>query len=271
MKNKETVIASEAKQSLVKDARLLCLLRRLAMTLILVFSSSPLFADEAALLSTAHKQYEAGHYEEALKVYTEVAQTIPNGHVYYNIGNCYVRLGEIGKALFYYKKSQRLIPYDPELIANINYVRGLTKDTIDRQSFESISQKLFFWYYVFNFKTLISITIIINFLFFLFLFLRYLKINNEYLSWIFYVLFILNLIFISTSAVKYYEECVIKEGVVITDEIDIRSGFGITNSVLFKLHAGAEFNLLEENDGWVKIELTDGKKGWVSTKDVIYE
>ena len=234
-------------------------------------SISNLFAGEAQDLDTANTFYEEGNYEEALQAYTSVAQKIPNGHVYFNIANCYFRLNEIGKALFYYKKAEKLIPRDPELVANLNYVRSLAKDKIEDASFNSITKKAFFWYYFFNLKTLVIIAVIINFLFCGTLFFKFFKKDSEFVQWGTYILFCINMIFIITTVAKFYNENYTQIGVVVVDETDVRSGFGIGGSVLFKLHEGAELLVLETNNEWAKIELADGKKGWVSSKDIIYE
>ena len=37
----------------------------------------------------------------------------------------------------------------------------------------------------------------------------------------------------------------------------------INNVVLFKLHEGTEFRVREIKENWLKIELVDGKKGWI--------
>jgi len=242
------------------------------IVIILVFSISAfVFAKDREDLSAAHKFYEEGKYEEAIATYSSVAQKIPNGHIYFNIANCYFRLNELGKALFYYKKAQKLIPRDPELVANINYVRSLAKDKIEDRAMSSITKKAFFWYYLFNLKTLVIITVIINFLFCCTIFFKFWKKDIEFFQWGTYILFSINIIFIITTVAKFYYENYTRDGVVIVEETDVRSGFGIGGSVLFKLHTGAEFSVLETNNEWAKIELIDEKKGWVSSKDIIYE
>ncbi|MBW1839460.1 MAG: SH3 domain-containing protein, partial [Deltaproteobacteria bacterium] len=31
-------------------------------------------------------------------------------------------------------------------------------------------------------------------------------------------------------------------------------------------HDGAEFKIIKQDEGWIKIELKDGKRGWVESK-----
>jgi SH3-like domain-containing protein len=57
-------------------------------------------------------------------------------------------------------------------------------------------------------------------------------------------------------------------GVVVSDSTKIYSGIGKDNVVLFILHEGAEFEINQSHEGWISIELTDGKKGWIRKKNI---
>jgi len=48
----------------------------------------------------------------------------------------------------------------------------------------------------------------------------------------------------------------------------VRAGFSRNDTTLFVLHEGAEFTILDEEQGWWKIALADGKKGWVNAESV---
>ena len=71
-----------------------------------------------------------------------------------------------------------------------------------------------------------------------------------------------------SAGLKIYRHYFVKKGIVTSKEILVRSGRTINGTVLFKLHDGTEFEWVEENGGWVKVRLCDGKKGWVQRKVV---
>ena len=54
-----------------------------------------------------------------------------------------------------------------------------------------------------------------------------------------------------------------KTGVVMVERIKVKSAQGQDNVTLFELHEGAIVRLVEEENGWVKLELKDNKMGWV--------
>ena len=61
---------------------------------------------------------------------------------------------------------------------------------------------------------------------------------------------------------------VTSDGYAVAPEIVVRSGLSRQATALFKLHEGAEFSWIQEDDGWVKIRLCDGKQGWVQRETV---
>jgi hypothetical protein len=54
-------------------------------------------------------------------------------------------------------------------------------------------------------------------------------------------------------------------GVVTVSEIVARQGDGPNYAPSFEapLHAGTEFEVLEQRPGWLHIELSDGSEGWI--------
>ncbi|RMF92255.1 MAG: hypothetical protein D6734_12715, partial [Candidatus Schekmanbacteria bacterium] len=76
--------------------------------------------------------------------------------------------------------------------------------------------------------------------------------------------FIVIFIFLSaTLYAVYYNDKVITKGVVVVAEVDAKSGNDLKSATLFKLHEGSLVYVLAENNNWFKIELADGKRGWL--------
>ena len=59
----------------------------------------------------------AEQFRAALLRYRRAAQALghDNGYLLYNIGNTYLRLGDLGRAILHYRTAQQLIPGDPNL------------------------------------------------------------------------------------------------------------------------------------------------------------
>lgn len=223
--------------------------------------------DLHSLLFRANQAYLEDRYEEAAQLYEIlVRRGHPNGHVFFNLGNTYVRLGEIGKAILYYRKAAILLPRDGDLKANLQYARSLAKDRIEGAS-PSLWNTLAFWYFGMNLQELLVVLLFFNLLFWasaLFSLYR----NSEWLKWTFWLSLMLCLLLGASAGMKYRETFLNTGGVLLDDEVPVRAGFSRNDTVLFVLHEGAEFSILDREKGWWKITLADGKKGWVTAGSV---
>ncbi|NLW55309.1 MAG: tetratricopeptide repeat protein [Firmicutes bacterium] len=75
-----------------------------------------------ALFAQANTHYEKGEYQAAVALYQHLVECgYESGHLFYNLGNSYFKLGEKGQAVLYYEKARRLIPHDADLKANLAY------------------------------------------------------------------------------------------------------------------------------------------------------
>ena len=76
--------------------------------------------------------YTAGDYASALKDFEDVRETgLMSKELYYNLGNSYLRSGEIAQAILWYERACRLDPSDADVRYNLEYARALTQDRID--------------------------------------------------------------------------------------------------------------------------------------------
>jgi tetratricopeptide (TPR) repeat protein len=70
--------------------------------------------------------YAEERYAEASAQYEQLlAAGLESGNLYFNLGNAYFRAGDVGRAILDYERARRLIPGDPDLIANLGYARAV--------------------------------------------------------------------------------------------------------------------------------------------------
>src|SRR5579871_2570851 len=74
---------------------------------------------------SANKLYEEGKFSDAASAYETLIQggTVSSA-LYFNLGNAYFKSGQLGRAVAAYRDAQRLSPRDPEVRANLQFVRG---------------------------------------------------------------------------------------------------------------------------------------------------
>jgi hypothetical protein len=64
------------------------------------------------------------------------------GQIYFNLGNAYLRLGDLGKSILFYERARLFIPKDADLNLILSYAQDRTLDVID-ESGNFISQGFF--------------------------------------------------------------------------------------------------------------------------------
>lgn len=89
------------------------------------------------LLQQADSAYIHDNFNEALNLYNQVSEsTGTSAKLYYNIANCYYRLGAMGKAIVNYERALRLDPNDRDIRDNLQFVNSrITDEPGDRGMF----------------------------------------------------------------------------------------------------------------------------------------
>jgi len=224
------------------------------------------YTDSKAFIEANHL-FSEGNYEEAVSLYEGITARVRNGQLFYNLGNAYLKLGKAGEAILSYRNAHAYSPRDQDLRANLKFARQLTKDKIEQKTGSSIIRTICFWYDSFDQRELLLALLIINGLFWSLALLR-VWFRSEVLYWSCLASFVLLIVVGATLGTNVYHTILNKDGVVTTNELAVRAGNGPNNTVLFYLHEGAEFRITDRNTGWLRIELADGKKGWVQKKFV---
>ncbi len=79
----------------------------------------------------ANRAYKSDQYREAAEGYLNLVEKgFKSGHLYYNLGNAYFRLGDLGKAILYYEKARLLIPRNDDLRFNLSHANDQTLDAV---------------------------------------------------------------------------------------------------------------------------------------------
>ncbi len=97
----------------------------LGLILLLISGAAALAADNSAGFDAANKLYEQGKFSEAAAAYQQLVQSgTASSALYYNLGNAFFKSRQIGRAVAAYRDAERITPRDPEMRANLQFVRG---------------------------------------------------------------------------------------------------------------------------------------------------
>src|SRR5262249_58044506 len=110
-------------------------------------------ACEQALTSPAPEAAQ-GYYRQAIAGYEQlIAAGIHNAKLYYNLGNAYFRLNDLGHAILHYRRGLRLEPGNRQLQANVRYARSQRVDQINVRNQRALLPHLFFWHNALSLQT----------------------------------------------------------------------------------------------------------------------
>jgi uncharacterized protein YgiM (DUF1202 family) len=78
----------------------------------------------------------------------------------------------------------------------------------------------------------------------------------------------LTLLVSASLAWKVYENNHRRQGVVVEQKIDVRSGPGIDNVTVVTIHEGVIVDVRSESNGWFQVSLPNGWTGWLPGNSV---
>jgi tetratricopeptide (TPR) repeat protein len=237
--------------------------------IILILSTVVIFpaaasADQAStLFLRGNKAYADGNYQQAVDLYQQILQkNQASGEVFFNLGNAYYKLNQIGRAILYYEKAKIYLAGDDALEQNLKIARLKIVDKIEpipelflvdwwKTAINIFRPTVLAWISF----TLFSLALL--WLAFYFLLNRRIFIR---LTWITGLIFIVLLIlFIG----KIYQFETSRYGIIFADKISVVGEPTLTGQELFILHQGTKVKINRNLDGWYEISLADGKTGWI--------
>ncbi|MBU1864130.1 MAG: hypothetical protein KKH94_10740 [Candidatus Omnitrophica bacterium] len=238
--------------------------------LCIIVNSYCAYAQSAAeVFKEANSLYNEEKYEAARRQYEQCAEDgkITSAEIFYNIGNCYFREKDLGRALLNYKRAFNLHPRDKAIRANISFVRSLVQYKVnDNRNWYMRTAERFLSYVTIN---ELEVGVLLFLFFFLMISLRRLfahkKKGLQRLSFWCMFFFIASLGALCTKA---YPLLFAQEAVIIADEAPVRSGPLSADAVAFRLSPGIEVLITAGKDSWHKIELVSGEEGWIEAENI---
>ncbi|MBK9513083.1 MAG: SH3 domain-containing protein [Flavobacteriales bacterium] len=240
-------------------------LSTLLLSLVMVMTSTASVPPDS-LNAAAAKAYLAGDHATALVHYTALLEFGISSDLYYNIGNCHYKLGDIALATLHYERALKLAPGDEDLRANLELARARSKDRVNELPGSSLLAqwnrlaggrdpdhwaRISLWSVSVMF-VLLAIT----------LFLRATKLRR----WVRIMTALSALLAVGAFAMASARHAAITDNtgaIVMVPKVDVRSEPNGTSTVLFVIHKGTKVQVLEHSGAWVEIKLANGTVGWM--------
>ena len=243
-----------------------------AITILFFLIGFICLAQPQDVFEEANRAYADKDYDLAISKYEQILE---NGYesnaVYFNLGNAHYKLNNVGPSIYYYEKALMLNSSDEDAKTNLKYAQQMTIDAIDVVPKTGVSKfvntataKLSVngWAWV---AVTLSMTFVI-------LMILYYFASASIKKRLFFVFGSICVILALVALVVAFQQQDIIDsqeyGIIFTEEVTVRAEPNPRAEQLFLLHEGTKAKILDDFDNWRKIELTDGKQGWMPKTDI---
>ena len=222
--------------------------------------------DSHKLFHEANDLFINKKYKESIELYEKIIDSgQENSTAFYNLGNAYYRLGDIGHAIWAYKHANKFSPRDKDIIHNLKIAEAKKIDRINHPPLFILHD---FYRKIKSSMTMFELILVGGILFFIFSLLWIKQIfsgkKNVLSTGIFQILLTFIIIVHTVILDMAFERKRINNEAIVVEKSDAQSGpFLGDNKVLFKINEGSIVEILDEKNDWLEIILIDGKKGWV--------
>ncbi len=225
-----------------------------------------------ALFNRATDAYNEGDYQQAISLYDEILEKGEHSAaLYFNLGNSYYKLNQIAPSIYYYEKALLLQPEDSEIKSNLAYAQNMTLDAIEvlpetglAKIYQRITGRMSFdqWAYT---SVVFLILFVLGYL--LFYFLSYATHKRIALisSLTFLMVSLVSVLFAFMQFTQFKAE---QPAIVFSEVVSVKSEPNNRSGEAFILHEGTKVNVLEQLNDYKKIQLVDGKVGWISAEEI---
>ncbi len=207
--------------------------------------------------------YEAGNFSEAAAAYQrEVHAGRSGANLFYNLGDTYYHLGDLGRATLNYQRALLLEPGHAEAAANLAYVRGKTaaRSLPPGNLFTPLRDTLA----TLDVDSYAVIAATAGWLALAGLCLAWFTRRRRTLGWV--MLGLALPVFAACAGTLFWLEDGRKNpgrGIVLKDQTPAHYAPADSAKVIVKLPVGEEVRVLSEHGAWTYAQLADGARAWL--------
>ena len=254
-------------------------MKRFLLTLALACFATGLIAQEteapksqAAIWKSAEEAYSVGDFDGAIREYQSLEKAgAVSSSLFYNLGNAFYRKGSVGKAILYYERALKLDPADKDIRNNLDMARLQTLDKIDSvpqfilvEWVKNLRNKLSS-----NAWAIVSLILLALGVALLLLCKFGRSTSSRRLYFIIAMILLLFTIFSFLFSLSLARQATGNDTAVVVENIgSVKSSPAAGGNSIFVLHEGTKVKILESVEQWSRIEIQDGRQGWIKTSDI---
>ena len=236
----------------------------------LLFAATTATAAPAKVAITkvdADKEYAKGNYLQASKDYSDLLKEGESVELYYNLGNCYYRLGNITKSIIAYEKAHRLSPSDRDVTFNLEFVREKTIDKIECQEKNFFSAGYTMLQNLMDMDAWARLSIVAFFAC-LGMAMLFLLGRDEWMRKLgFYVALLSVFVFVFSTLFAWQQKHNFDardRAVVVAPSASVKLTPSDSSADAVVVHEGTAVQIVDRTmSDWYSVKLDDGKEGWL--------
>lgn len=210
--------------------------------------------------------YQEGRYDSAAFCYEQIEGR--NTDVYYNLGNAYYKLNEIGEAILYYERALKANPNNNLAYENLYLTQSRINNRIQP------IQKIFFirWWISITQGSYANTYAILSIILFILLiaYLSALKlgvININLPKQLLWGVGIACILFTSLGLAAANRQTAENLAIVMENNASLmkKPDYGNSSSLIPE---GTKVNIIDITEGWYEVKLPDGRTGWMIKEDI---
>ncbi|HEY0272427.1 MAG TPA: SH3 domain-containing protein [Chitinophaga sp.] len=224
-----------------------------------------------AVFSEANELYRQKSYTSAAARYQQlIDQGYQQKELYYNAGNAYYKAGHIGAAVYNYEKALQLAPRDEATLHNLDIVNQQIPNNPDALPLLFFQQ----WWQVFS--QLFSangwaVAAIVCAWLLVAVVIVYFFLPGRRSKWAkagMYVTGVLLVITFGMAAAAYAAHFNKDEAIVMNAAVKAKAAPDAGSKDMFELQEGMKVAVLDHTREFCKVQLVDGKTGWVTCDNI---
>lgn len=241
------------------------------LILFTTFSLSAQKKNNVENLRRADELYKQNNYSDAAKIYESELKKGISTELYYNLGNTYYKMDEIGLSILNYERALRLKPSYSDAKYNLTIANQKVVDKMNATPSFFIKRwviSILEWF-TSNQWAVISIAAFVFSLALLFVFAFSRERSRRKFAFFAAGVFIfLSGITFILSGVRKDQMMKHRDAIIMTGAVTAKSSPDKSGTDLFQLHEGTKVKVISTLSNWAEIQLENGAEGWVEENEI---
>lgn len=248
------------------------MIKRYPLLLILLLGLLPVQAQTDQLVVRAQEAYAKGAYGEALALYDSVGREMSSASLYFNIGNCHMKLGDVPSAILNYERAIRLQPGSEDVQANLDLARTQVVDRVNQlpaftlgsvwdrmRGGKDVDQwaRRSLWACLLLFALAIAFVLIRP------------PAMKRVLLMAAALCAVITLTAVVLAGYRLSEVNDRSQAIIMMPKVDVLAEPRNGATTVFVLHEGTKVSVLQEQNGWYEVKLSSGSVGWAAPASLV--